>query len=97
MSTKCPYCNSDVSEALIEAEDGCCPECGAVIGAPSLGLGDEDSSDGDYEDEDVFSDLEEDDEFEHENEFGNETFDEDIGDDEFEEDMDEEELNDEEF
>ena len=33
MATICPHCNIEVSEHLIEAEDGCCPECGAIIGA----------------------------------------------------------------
>ena len=35
MSTVCPYCNIEVSESSIEAEDGCCPECGSMISAPS--------------------------------------------------------------
>jgi hypothetical protein len=36
MGTICPYCNIDVNEARIEAEDGCCPECGAFITVSSL-------------------------------------------------------------
>ena len=31
MATVCPYCNIEVSESSIEAEDGCCPECGSVV------------------------------------------------------------------
>ena len=41
--SKCPYCNMEVSESAIEVEDGCCPECGAMISAPDLVMGDEDS------------------------------------------------------
>lgn len=29
--TICPYCDIEVSESQIEAEDGCCPECGANL------------------------------------------------------------------
>ena len=39
MATLCPYCNIEVSESSIEAEDGCCPECGSVISATSSFLG----------------------------------------------------------
>ena len=35
MGTLCPYCHIEVSESSIEAEDGCCPECGSVITAAS--------------------------------------------------------------
>ena len=42
MSTTCPYCNTDVKESLIEAEDGCCPECGALIGAHNSFFEDDD-------------------------------------------------------
>ncbi len=31
MSTVCPYCDVEASEHQIEAEDGCCPECGGFI------------------------------------------------------------------
>ena len=31
MATICPYCNMEVSESAIEADDGCCPECGSVV------------------------------------------------------------------
>ena len=49
MATLCPYCNIEVSESLIEAEDGCCPECGAVISATSSFLGDDEEKDYDSE------------------------------------------------
>ena len=42
MATTCPYCNVEVRESEIEAEDGCCPECGASIGALSSFLDDPD-------------------------------------------------------
>ena len=41
-TTVCPYCNIEVSESSIEAEDGCCPECGAMISTPSSLMNDED-------------------------------------------------------
>ena len=31
----CPYCDIEISEKLVEAEDGCCPECGTLITATS--------------------------------------------------------------
>ena len=67
MATTCPYCNVEVRESDIEAEDGCCPECGASIGAVSSFLDDPDEIDefaDDYEadiGEDVFSELDDDD------------------------------------
>ena len=53
MATICPYCNIEVSESAIEAEDGCCPECGSVISASSSFLG-EDPSEFDDEEEEEF-------------------------------------------
>ena len=46
MATVCPYCNIEVSESSIEAEDGCCPECGSVISATSSFLGEDEDEDG---------------------------------------------------
>ena len=43
--TICRYCMAEVSEREIEAEDGCCPECGALLAAGGGYLGDEDSYD----------------------------------------------------
>ena len=45
----CPYCDIEINEKLVEAEDGCCPECGTLITAGSV-VDDEDSEDI-YEDE----------------------------------------------
>ena len=47
----CPYCNSDVDVSLVEAEEGCCPECGSVI-TPSSIFGNpyEDAYEDDYDD-----------------------------------------------
>ena len=79
MSTVCPYCNIEVSESSIEAEDGCCPECGAVIGAASSFL-DEEPGDSDYEDEkdDVFDEFDDDDD---DDAFARDEFEDDIFDD----------------
>lgn len=97
--SKCPYCNIEVSESAIEAEDGCCPECGAMISAPDLVMCDDDLDDEDEFDygedqEDIFGDLEDDDEFQHTNDFDDAEFD-DIEYEEFEE-FDDEEFDDEE-
>ena len=50
----CPYCDSEINEKQMEAEDGCCPECGALITAGNV-LNDDD--DDYYDDEDEFGDL----------------------------------------
>jgi hypothetical protein len=59
MATTCPYCNCEVRESAIEAEDGCCPECGAQISGVRSLLDDPDGDFLDYDDEndDVFSAL----------------------------------------
>jgi len=36
MGIVCPYCDIEVSMHNIEAEDGCCPECRAIIPATSM-------------------------------------------------------------
>lgn len=59
---KCPYCDMDVSDEAVECEDGCCPECGAILTAGSL-FGDDDNINGDeYDDGDevIKDDLEDD-------------------------------------
>ena len=50
--TICRYCMAEVSEREIEAEDGCCPECGALLSAGGGYLRDED----DYDDIDELED-----------------------------------------
>ena len=79
----CPQCDSEINEKQMEAEDGCCPECGALITAGNVLNDDEDEF---YDDEDEFGD----DEFGDEDEFGDlDDFDEDFGDG-FEDDFDDE-------
>ena len=92
MATICPYCNIEVSESAIEAEDGCCPECGSIISASSSFLGEDPAEFEDAIDEEVFDDLdeEEDDIFER-GEFAGEAFEDEDLDEEFEEDFEEEE------
>ena len=46
----CPYCDIELNEKMIEQEDGCCPECGAVITASTVISEDEDYDD-EFEDE----------------------------------------------
>ena len=93
MATICPYCNIEVSESAIEAEDGCCPECGSVISASSSFLGEDPSEfDDGINDDELFEDFdeEEDDIFER-GEFADEVFDDEDLDEEFDEEFDDEE------
>lgn len=92
MATICPYCNIEVSETAIEAEDGCCPECGSIISASSSFLGEDPAEFNDALDDDLFQDIdeEEDDIFER-GEFEADTFDDEDLDEEFEEEFEEEE------
>ena len=91
-TTTCLYCNTEVRESLIEAEDGCCPECGSMISARSGLLGEEDYDYDEYDDDsrDYFSEFDDDDD--DGNDYSREGFDEDLYDDsigdEFDEDFD---------
>lgn len=51
----CPYCDIEINEKQIEAEDGCCPECGAFISA-SMVVNEEDDEYDEYGEEDGFGD-----------------------------------------
>lgn len=56
----CPYCDIEINEKLVEAEDGCCPECGALITASTV-INEEDEEfydgeDGELGDDDGFED-----------------------------------------
>ena len=58
--TVCPYCNIEVRESAIEAEDGCCPECGSIISASnSFAMLDGDYDD--YEEKDIYDDFDDED------------------------------------
>jgi len=95
--SKCPYCNVEISETSIENEDGCCPECGALLSAPDLGMGDDNREDEfDEEDQDIFDDLDEDVEFQHDDGFGDEDFG-DLDDEFDDEEFDDEELEEDDF
>lgn len=95
MATTCPYCNTDVKESLIEAEDGCCPECGALIGANNSFFENDNFDEYDEDDsQDVFSEFDDDndDAFAHDEYEDDDIFsDDDIGD-EFDEDFDDDDL-----
>ena len=90
--TRCPYCDIEVSESAIEAEDGCCPECGSVISASSSFLGEDPAEYEEPIDDDIFDDLdeEEDDIFERGG-FEDEAFNDEDLDEEFDEEFDDEE------
>lgn len=71
--TICPYCDIEVSESAIEAEDGCCPECGAVLTMSSVW----DDDDAELEEEDSFEEEEEQEEedfFDEEEDFDDEDY-----------------------
>jgi hypothetical protein len=88
MTTRCPYCDIEVSESSIEAEDGCCPECGSVITAPSPFMGDD--MEFDEDETDGYGDLgDEDDDFLDDDDFEDELYDGDDFEDELE-DLDDE-------
>lgn len=63
--TICPYCDIEVSESQIEAEDGCCPECGANL-TMSLWGDEEDDEEVLLDDEELFEEEEIEEEFEEE-------------------------------
>ncbi len=73
MATICPYCNIEISESSIEAEDGCCPECGSVVTVSKIFDDEEDEFDDEFDLEDENDLL--DDEF-SDDEFLDEGFDE---------------------
>jgi len=58
----CPYCDMEINEKQMEAEDGCCPECGALITAGNV-LSDDDEEDDIYDDDDDLFGDDDDDEF----------------------------------
>ncbi|MBS1372036.1 MAG: hypothetical protein HPZ91_18990 [Lentisphaeria bacterium] len=99
MATICPYCNIEVSESAIEAEDGCCPECGSIISASSSFLGEDPAE---FEDEleadALFEDFEEeDDDIFERGEFDDEAFDDEDLDEEFDDEAFDDEEEEEEF
>lgn len=57
----CPYCDIEISEKLVEAEDGCCPECGTLITANSVADYDEDGDE--YEEDEFTKEFGDDDSF----------------------------------
>ena len=49
----CPYCDIEINESMIEQEDGCCPECGALITASTvISEDDEDEYEDEFDDDD---------------------------------------------
>ena len=93
MATICPYCNIEVSESAIEAEDGCCPECGSVISASSSFLGEAPDYDDELENDDLYDEFDDDDDIFDRGDFDDDAFD----DEDLDEEFDDEEFDDEEF
>ena len=54
MAMICPYCDIEINEKQLEAEDGCCPECGALITVNTVITQDEDDEYDDEFDDDDF-------------------------------------------
>ncbi len=92
MATICPYCNIEVSESAIEAEDGCCPECGSVISASSSFLGEDPDYDDELENDDLYDEFDDDDDIFDRGDFDDDAFD----DEDLDEEFDDEEFDDEE-
>ena len=60
----CPYCDNEISESAVEAEDGSCPECGALLSAlPGMGDDEDNFNDDNDNDLDDDTDLEDDNDF----------------------------------
>lgn len=97
----CPYCDAEIHENAVEAEDGFCPECGVSLTAASVFSGELD--DDDIEDVDIDNDEHALDNFsafeDHSDDFDDDIdFDEDDDDfddfDDFDEDLDDDEERD---
>ena len=48
----CPYCDTEINEKLMEAEDGCCPECGAVLTQSNILSDTDEDEEGAYDEDD---------------------------------------------
>ena len=48
----CPYCDTEINEKLMEAEDGCCPECGAVLTQSNILSDADEDEEGAYDEDD---------------------------------------------
>ena len=72
----CPYCDAEVRVSSVEAEEGCCPECGSLITPSTIfgSLNDSDKYEDDYEDgyDDDLKDYEDDDYEEDEDDYEDE-------------------------
>ncbi len=81
--TRCPYCDIEVSESAIEAEDGCCPECGTMLSTRSQFLDDDEDLEEELDSE--YDDLDEDDDYVDEDRLNDEALfdDEDFNDEDF--------------
>jgi hypothetical protein len=74
----CPYCEMEVGDSAIEAEDGFCPECGTYIMKSSFrdSFDDLDDDDDDDFDDDELEDFEDNESESEMTGFGNVDFDE---------------------
>jgi Zn-finger nucleic acid-binding protein len=66
----CPYCEVEVTESAVEAEDGYCPECGVFLSASSVFNENDDFDDDEleeYEDDDDVDNFGYDDDFDDDN------------------------------
>lgn len=79
----CPYCDSEVKLSLVEAEEGCCPECGSAISTDAVSNDDYDEDDDNFDDIDDDSDEDEDEEDEDDSDEDEEYEEEDDDDDKY--------------
>ena len=81
----CPYCDSEVKISMVEAEEGCCPECGSSISTAAS----YNSYNDDYEESELDDNAGSYDEDNEDNDFADE-FDDDIDEDDYEDEYEDE-------
>lgn len=59
VKTKCPFCQTSVNMNAVEVDDGCCPECGALMTSTSIFApqDDEELYDEEFDSDDLDDDL----------------------------------------
>jgi len=52
MAVICPYCEIEISESALEAEGGCCPDCGSIVTAGRSSFAEDEDFDEDFDEND---------------------------------------------
>ena len=53
----CPYCEVEITMAQVDAEDGCCPECGTLLPTSAIFMDQDEDLDEEIDDLDALDDL----------------------------------------